>query len=44
MDSNDEFWISGPKKDQNDRLYGGQFGVQIDEDVKVEYQILIEQS
>ena len=37
VDNGDEFWISGPKKDRNDRLYGGQLGVEIDEDVKVEY-------
>lgn len=37
MDNGDEFWISGPKKDRNDRLYGGQLGVEIDEDVKEEY-------
>ncbi|MEX1229369.1 MAG: hypothetical protein WEB58_03960, partial [Planctomycetaceae bacterium] len=23
----DEFWISGPRKDRNDRLYGGNLGV-----------------
>jgi len=37
IDSGDEFWISGPKKDRNDRLYGGQRGVEIDKDVKDEY-------
>lgn len=37
IDNGDEFWISGPKKDRNDRLYGGQLGVEIDEDVKEEY-------
>lgn len=37
VDNGDEFWISGPKKDRNDRLYGGQFGVEIDEDIKDEY-------
>lgn len=41
IDSGDEFWISGPKKDRNDRLYGGQLGVEIDEDVKIEYFKLI---
>ena len=41
VDSGDEFWISGPKKDQNDALYGGQGGVVIDEDVREEYQALI---
>lgn len=37
IDNGDEFWISGPKKDRNDRLYGGQLDVEIDEDVKEEY-------
>jgi hypothetical protein len=31
------YWISGPRKDQNDRLYGGNQGVQIDSDVYEEY-------
>ena len=35
--SGDEFWISGPKKDRQDRLYGGSLGVEIDEDVREEY-------
>ena len=33
----EEFWISGPRKDREDRLYGGHQGVEIDEDVKVDY-------
>ena len=33
----DEWWISGPHKDGEDRLYGGQRGVEIDEDVAEEY-------
>lgn len=33
----DEWWISGPHKDGDDRLYGGQRGVEIDEDVAGEY-------
>ncbi|BFP43206.1 hypothetical protein FGF1_40510 [Flavobacteriaceae bacterium GF1] len=41
VDNGDEFWISGPRKDRNDRLYGGQLDVEIDEDVKVEYFNLI---
>ena len=41
VDSGDEFWISGPKKDRNDRLYGGQVGVVIDADVKEDYAKLI---
>lgn len=41
VDSGDEYWISGPRKDQNDRLYGGNRGVEIDEDVYKEYQAII---
>ena len=37
IDNGDEFWISGPRKDKNDRLYGGNQGVEIDEDIKEEY-------
>jgi len=39
--SGNEYWISGPRKDKNDRLYGGNDGVEIDEDVKSEYLELI---
>jgi hypothetical protein len=35
--SGDHYWISGPRKDRDDRLYGGCRGVQIDEDVQIEY-------
>ena len=34
-DSRDEYWVSGPRKDGADKLYGGL--VQIDEDARVEY-------
>jgi hypothetical protein len=36
--SGDRYWISGPRKDKDDRLYGGSRGVLIDDDVQVEYQ------
>lgn len=36
-ESDDRYWISGPRKDQNDRLYGGNRGVRIDDDVREEY-------
>ena len=36
--SGNEYWISGPRKDRDDRLYGGSRGVKIDDDVRVEYQ------
>ncbi|MCK5401602.1 MAG: hypothetical protein KAJ28_08200 [Flavobacteriaceae bacterium] len=41
IENGDEFWISGPRKDKNDRLYGGNQGVEIDEDIKEEYIKLI---
>jgi hypothetical protein len=36
-----QYWISGPHKDQNDRLYGGNMGVEIDADVCEEYRKLL---
>lgn len=41
IENGDEFWISGPRKDKNNRLYGGNQGVEIDEDIKEEYIKLI---
>lgn len=38
VESGDHYWISGPRKDQNDRLYGGNNGVEIDNDVYEEYR------
>ena len=38
VETGDHYWISGPRKDQNDRLYGGNRGVKVDEDVLDEYQ------
>lgn len=37
VDSGNQYWISGIRKDGNDRLYGGQKGVEIDDNVKEEY-------
>lgn len=37
IDSGDHFWISGPRQDQNDRLYGGFKDVEIDEGVREDY-------
>ncbi|MEX0301212.1 MAG: 1-deoxy-D-xylulose-5-phosphate synthase [Leisingera sp.] len=42
VETGDHFWISGPRKDQNDRLYGGFKGVEIDEDAREEYAELIQ--
>jgi hypothetical protein len=33
----EDYWISGPRRDGNDRLYGGGLPVVIDEDVREEY-------
>ena len=33
----EEYWISGPRKDGADRLYGGRDLVEIDPDVRLEY-------
>lgn len=41
VESGDHYWISGPRKDQNDRLTGGNKGVEVDEDVREEYEALI---
>ncbi len=38
IESENHFWISGPKKDKSDRLYGGNRGVEVDEDIKSEYK------
>jgi hypothetical protein len=38
LTSGDKYWISGPRRDRDDRLYGGSRGVLIDDDVRVEYQ------
>ena len=37
VENGDEYWISGPRKDGADRLYGGTDGVEIDADVADEY-------
>ncbi len=37
LGSGAEYWISGPRKDGGDRLYGGGVAVEIDEDVREEY-------
>jgi hypothetical protein len=37
VETGDEYWISGPRKDGADRLYGERVAVMIDEDVRGEY-------
>ena len=33
----EEYWVSGPKRDGRDRLYGERVPVHVDEDVRAEY-------
>lgn len=40
-ESGDHYWISGPRKYLNDRLYGGNMGVVVDADVQKEYMELL---
>lgn len=37
VETGDRYWISGPRRDGNDRLYGGSLAVEVDEDVSEEY-------
>jgi len=37
VDTGDEYWISGCRKDGCDRLYGERLPIEIDEDVREEY-------
>ena len=41
LESGDYFWISGPRKDQSDRLYGGNKDVVVDDDIRAEYEQMI---
>ena len=38
LTTGDHYWISGPRKDGDDRLYGGNRGVELDADVAEEYR------
>ncbi len=37
VETRDDYWISGPKRNGGDRLYGSVLPVEIDEDVREEY-------
>ncbi len=37
VESGEEYWISGPRRDGADRLYGERTPVEIDEDAREEY-------
>ena len=41
VSTDEEYWISGPRKDGEDRLYGERVPVEIDEDVREEYWLTI---
>jgi hypothetical protein len=41
VESGDEYWISGCRKDGTDRLYGERVPIEIDDDVREEYWIEI---
>ena len=41
VDSGEHYWISGFKKNQSDKLYGGNKGVKIDDDIRDEYLEII---
>jgi hypothetical protein len=40
-DTKEEYWISGPRRDGADRLYGERVAIEIDEDVREEYWVTI---
>ena len=37
VETGEQYWISGPRRDGADRLYGERLPVEIDEDVRIEY-------
>ena len=37
LETGEEYWISGPREDGADRLYGERIPVEIDDDVREEY-------
>src|SRR3954469_25360120 len=37
VDTGEDYWISGPKRNGGDLLYGGSTPIEIDEDVREEY-------
>lgn len=37
VETREDYWISGPKKDGYDRLYGGRAPVEIDDNVREQY-------
>jgi len=41
IETREEYWISGPRRDGADRLYGERVPVEIDDDVREEYWVNI---
>src|SRR6266576_2500903 len=41
VNTGEDYWISGPKRDGGDALYGGSTPIKIDEDVREEYWLNI---
>ena len=41
LSTSEDYWISGPKKDGSDRLYGERLPIVIDDDVREEYWLEI---
>ena len=41
IETGEEYWISGCKKDGSDRLYGERVPVEIDEEVREEYWLVV---
>lgn len=41
VETGEEYWISGPKKDGSDRLYGERVLIFVDEDIREEYWVKI---
>ena len=41
VETGEDYWISGPKRRGGDALYGGSTPIEIDEDVREEYWVLI---
>ncbi|MGB8814163.1 MAG: 1-deoxy-D-xylulose-5-phosphate synthase, partial [Paracoccaceae bacterium] len=41
VETGDYYWISGPRKDRSDRLYGGSTGVIVDDDAREDYDKLM---
>jgi len=37
VDTGEDYWISGPKRNGGDALYGGSTPIEIDDDIREEY-------